>query len=70
MFIMSSVVFATVRSAPVGGGLHFRSVIASSISKIMILFVASLCHPRNHCDFSVLPLKDPESGSELLCHVI
>lgn len=29
-----------------------------------------MCHQRNHCDFSVSPLKDPESASELLCHVI
>lgn len=69
MFLISSVVFATVTSAPVRGGMHFHSVIASSFSKIMILFIASMCRHGNHCDFSVLPLKDPESRPELLCHV-
>ena len=41
MFPISSVVFATLTSAPVGRGMYFHSVIASSFSKLLIVFIAS-----------------------------
>lgn len=45
--------------------MRFHPIIASSFSEILVLLIASVCCQRNHFVFSVLPLKDVESGSEL-----